>query len=276
MTMTAEQIELEHQKDLVRLRNFRLLDDDFMRKVFDGDPLYIQIVLRIVLNMPDLVVIHVQTEMFVENLLKRSIRLDVLATDASGRKFNIEIQRSDEGADSRRARYNSSMLDANVVKKGTKFYDLPETWVIFITENDIFEQGWDVYKVERIIEGMGKKFDDGAHIVYVNGQYRGNDEIGKLMHDFSCTNPDDMYNKTLAERARFFKESKEGVEIMCKAMEDMRDEYLQIGIQQGIQQDKNSVALRMIRSGKYSDDEIAEMSGLSIMDVKKLRAEAAA
>ena len=276
MTMTAEQIELEHQKDLVRLRNFRLLDDDFMRKVFDGDPLYIQIVLRIVLNMPDLVVIHVQTEMFVENLLKRSVRLDVLATDSSGRKFNVEIQRSDEGADSRRARYNSSMLDASVVKKGTKFYDLPETWVIFITENDIFEQGWDVYKVERTIEGMGKKFDDGAHIVYVNGQYRGNDEIGKLMHDFSCTNPDDMYNETLAERARFFKESKEGVEIMCKAMEDMRDEYLQIGIQQGIQQDKNSVALRMIRSGKYRDDEIAEMSGLSIMDVKKLRAEAAA
>lgn len=276
MTMTAEQIELEHQKDLVRLRNFRLLDDDFMRKVFDGDPLYIQIVLRIVLNMPDLVVIHVQTEMFVENLLKRSVRLDVLATDASGRKFNVEIQRSDEGADSRRARYNSSMLDANVVKKGTKFYDLPETWVIFITENDIFEQGWDVYKVERTIEGMGKKFDDGAHIVYVNGQYRGNDAIGNLMHDFSCTNPDDMYDETLAERARFFKESKEGIEIMCKAMEDMRNEYLQIGIQQGIQQDKNSVALRMIRSGKYSDDEIAEMSGLSIMDVKKLRAEAAA
>lgn len=272
MTMTAEQIELEHQKDLVRLRNFRLLDDDFMRKVFDGDPLYIQIVLRIVLNMPDLVVIHVQTEMFVENLLKRSVRLDVLATDSSGRKFNVEIQRSDEGADSRRARYNSSMLDANVVKKGTKFYDLPETWVIFITENDIFEQGWDVYKVERTIERMGKKFDDGAHIVYVNGQYRGNDEIGKLMHDFSCTNPDDMYNETLAERARFFKESKEGVEIMCKAMEDMRDEYLQIGEQKR----SREVAFRMLKSGKYTDEEIAEVSGLSILEVKNLKAEAVA
>jgi len=39
---------------------------------------------------------------------------------------------------------------------------------------------------------MGRKFDDGAHILYVNGKYRGESEIGKLMHDFSCTNADDM------------------------------------------------------------------------------------
>ena len=43
---TTEQIDQKHQEDLQRLRGFRLLDDDFLTKCFDGDPKYIQFVLR--------------------------------------------------------------------------------------------------------------------------------------------------------------------------------------------------------------------------------------
>ena len=95
MTVT-EQIDQQHQEDLQRLRGFRLLDDDFLTKCFEGDPKYIQLVLRIVLEMPDLVVVDVRTQVFVENMLNRSVRLDVLATDSTGRKINVEIQRSDK------------------------------------------------------------------------------------------------------------------------------------------------------------------------------------
>ena len=40
------------------------------------------------------------------------------------------------------------------------------------------------------------------YIIYVNGAYRGNDAIGRLMHDFSCTNPNDMNYKELEEQVR--------------------------------------------------------------------------
>ena len=103
MTIT-EQIDQRHQEDLQRLRGFRLLDDDFLTKCFEGDTECIQLVLRIVLEMPDLIVVDVHTQVFVENLLNRSVRLDVLATDSTGRKFNIEIQRADRGAGRKRAR----------------------------------------------------------------------------------------------------------------------------------------------------------------------------
>lgn len=83
MTVT-EQIDQQHQENLQRLRGFRLLDDDFLTKCFEGAPKYIQLVLRIVLEMPDLVVVDVRTQVFVENLLNRSVRLDVLATDSTG------------------------------------------------------------------------------------------------------------------------------------------------------------------------------------------------
>lgn len=36
-----------------------------------------------------------------------------------------------------------------------------------------------------------------------------NDEIGKLMHDFSCANPDDMNYEALAKKARYFKRDEE-------------------------------------------------------------------
>ncbi len=226
MTVT-EQIDQQHQEDLQRLRGFRLLDDDFLTKCFEGDPQSIQLVLRIVLEMPDLEVVDVHTQVFVENLLNRSVRLDVLATDSADRKMNVEIQRADKGAGRKRARYNSSMMDANLLRKG-------------------------------------EDFDDGSHILYVNGEYRDETPIGKLMHDFSCTDPADMYYDKLADRVRFFKESKEGVAIMCKVMEDMRT--------QAALERAKTVVYRMLAAGKYSLEEIADMTEVSLDEVKKMKA----
>lgn len=261
MTVT-EQIDQRHQEDLQRLRGFRLLDDDFLTKCFEGDPQYIQLVLRIVLEMPDLEVVDVHTQVFVENLLNRSVRLDVVATDSVGRKMNVEIQRADKGAGRKRARYNSSMMDANLLQKGADFDTLPETYVVFITEHDVIGDGQPIYKIERHISGSGKKFDDGSHILYVNGEYQDETPIGKLMHDFSCTDPADMYYDKLADRVRFFKESK-GIAIMCKAMEDMRNQTLREGMIE--------VAKKLLSDGTLTLEKIAECVGLSLDEVRKLQ-----
>ena len=264
LTVT-EQIDQKHQEDLQRLRGFRLLDDDFLTKCFEGDTASIELVLQIVLEKSDLKVLDVRTQVFVENLLNRSVRLDILATDSTGAKLNVEVQRSDKGAGRKRARYNSSMMDANLLKKGEDFDKLPETWVIFITENDVMGKGLPLYPIERCFLGTGERFEDGSHILYVNGAYRGDTPIGKLMHDFSCTDAADMYYGTLADRVRFFKESKEGIEIMCRAMEDMRNQTLKEGA-------INS-AKRMLADGILTLEKIAEYAGLPLDEVKKLKAE---
>ncbi len=268
LTVT-EQIDQKHQEDLQRLRGFRLLDDDFLTKCFEQDTASIELVLQIVLEKPDLKVLDVRTQVFVENLLNRSVRLDILATDSTGAKLNVEVQRSDKGAGRKRARYNSSMMDANLLKKGEDFDRLPETWVIFITENDVMGKGLPLYPIERCFLGTGERFEDGSHILYVNGAYRGDTPIGKLMHDFSCTNAADMYYTTLADRVRFFKESKEGILIMCKVMEDMRKESLQEGIKEGA----INTAKRMLADGMLTFEKIAEYAGLPLDEVKKLKAE---
>ena len=154
------------------------------------------------------------------------------------------------------------MMDVNLLKKGEDFESLPETFVVFITENDVIGKGRPVYPIERCFIDTGEKFEDGSHILYVNGAYRDETPIGKLMHDFACTDPSDMYYPVLAERARFFKESEEGIAVMCKAMEDMRKQTIEEGMR--------AVALRMLELGKNSLDEISIVSGLSLDEVKKL------
>ena len=109
-------------------------------------------------------------------------------------------------------------------RRGQDFEDLPITYTIFITENDIFGQDIPIYAIERMNMQTGQPFDDGEHILYVNGAFRDDSDIGRLMHDFGCSDPDDMYFQPLADRARYYKETPEGVSAMCKAMDDLRKE----------------------------------------------------
>ena len=62
---------------------------------------------------------------------------------------------------------------------------------------------------------------------------------------------------------------------MCKVMEDMRNESLQEGMkqgrEQGIKEGMKAAALRMLEAGRYALEEVAEVSGLPLDDVKKLK-----
>ena len=87
-----------------------------------------------------------------------------------------------------------------------------------ITQKDYFGQGLPIYTVNRYLEELGDVFKDGSHIIYVNGSYRGDDPLGKLMYDFACKNAEDMYYEELAEGVKHFKDEG-GREIMCEAVE---------------------------------------------------------
>jgi len=227
-------IELEQKKIrfLEKIKQLRLMDDTFFNSCFDGNIPCMEVVLRAVLGNDRLRVTEVITQQSVPNLYGRSVRFDTLATDGEN-IYDVEIQRSDEGAIPRRARFNSSMIDSREVSKGTLFPDLPETYVIFITEHDVWKRGKPLYKVRRTFEDTEDVFDDGAHILYVNGECQSESPLGRLMHDFFCSDPNDMYSDVLAERVRFFKEDEKGVAAMCNVMKEIYDDGFASGEAQG-------------------------------------------
>ena len=265
--MDEAEREKLHQEDLQRIRGFRLIDDDFMNVCFDGYIEGTELLLRIILNKPDIHVKRVTTQKVMKNLQGRDIWLDIDADDDEGVEYNIEIQRADRGAGFKRARYHSSILDAHLLKPKEDFSKLPETYVILITENDVIRKGKPLYIVERRIVNIDETFNDGEHIIYVNGADKNTSTaLGRLMHDFFCTNADDMNYRELADKVRYFKEDEKGIDTMCKVMEDMRNETAK----KAAEQEKLSIAQSLIKMGKLSMEEIASSVQLSLEKVQEL------
>ncbi|MBR0098929.1 MAG: PD-(D/E)XK nuclease family transposase, partial [Treponema sp.] len=140
-TMIEDKNEQRKQLLLSKIAQFRLFDDDFMSKVFEDDIEATEFLLKIILQRDDLEVTESKGQVSIKNLLGRSVRLDIKAKDKNGKLYNIEVQRADSGAGEKRARYYSAILDANSLLPRQDFDKLPETYVIFITEHDVFKGG---------------------------------------------------------------------------------------------------------------------------------------
>lgn len=262
--------EREHQEDLQRLRGFRPIDDDFMRSLFKKNKELVQLVLRIITGKPDLQVVSFETQADMKRVTgARTICLDAYATDTAGKKYDIEIQRADRGAGPHRARYHSSVMDIENLDKGEQFEALPDTYTIFITEKDFFGEKEPVYQIQRMNLTTGKSFDDGAYILYVNGEYRGDSDVGKLMHDFNCTDAGDMQIDLLAQRTRYLKETPEGVSEMCKEMEIMRDKSRAEGRAEGELKGKRDMALNLHQMNNMTAEQIAKVANVSVDLVKQ-------
>ena len=98
------------------------------------------------------------------------------------------------GADRKLARYHSSIHD--LFRTGDDFSNLPDPFVIFITEKEVIGRDKPLYRIESRIKETNEPVVDGKHIVYVNGANKDAfTEHAKLMHDFICTVPDDIIIK---------------------------------------------------------------------------------
>lgn len=269
--MTEQELDLERKRleDLQRIQSLRLLDDDFMNKVFE-DKACAEFLLQIILERTDLTVQKVHSQHNLKNLQGRSVRLDILATDEAERVYNIEVQRSDKGAGAKRARYNSSLIDANITEPGDNYENLNETYVIFITEHDVLKAGRPIYHIDRMIQETNALFGDGSHILYVNAQIKDNSALGQLMHDFACTKAEEMHYPILAKRVRYFKEEQEGVATMSRIFEEIKREAAQEAARKTAREKSIQVARRMLMMGKYSYEEISAISDLTMDEVKAL------
>lgn len=244
-----------------KIQRFCLMDDTFMSKVFE-DKACAELLLKVILKK-DLKVKKVVTQYAIKNLQGRSVRLDILATDNNGKYYNIEVQNESSEAVPKRARYNSSLIDANITDVGEKYENLSESYVIFITKRDVLKGNLPIYTINRKIEELDNTdFEDESHIIYVNGEYKDTTELGKLMHDFFCRKAEDMNYEVLAKRVGYFKNEPGGVGTMCEILEEVKRD--------STEETTEKIALKMIADGSLSIEKIAEITSLSVDEVKSL------
>ncbi len=270
--MPTKQWRLRPQ-DEQRLQNLRLMDDDFMTMVFDNNIEATELLLNVFFDRYDMKVLRVASQREIKNPNGRSVRLDIYALDADGRHYDIEIQRQDSGAGERRARFNSSMMDTKLLQVGQKLDELPDSYVIFITEHDVRRQGRPIHRFHRRDDETGELFDDGSHIIYVNGAYQNEcSRIGQLMHDFRCTSPQEMHHRVLADRVHYFKETEGGRAQMCKIMEDVRNEGIQEGRLEGRLEGRILERIQIMRSLYKNGTGVEEIARLLSMPAEEVQA----
>lgn len=248
-----------------------LFDDDLMSRVFDKNIKATELLLRIILGKKVKVIsVTGQNEMKNHQVGGRNITLDVDAMDENGEEIDIEVQGNSEGAHVRRARYHSSMVDSRMLKEGQAFRELKDSYVIFIYKHDKFQKGLPLYHVERYVGETNEQFRDGSHIIYVNGNYKGNDEIGQLMQDFREKNPECMHYTELAESVKHFKEKEGGREEMSEIVEryinerveERVKECVEERVKERVEKEKTISVQNLMNNMKWTLDQALDALGI--------------
>ena len=278
--LQPEGLEQRYERYKEKIKHFTIMNDIFMRNILK-ETACTEYILQVIMNKKELKVIDQTLQKDYKNLQGRSAILDCVARDAENNHFNVEIQGANDGASPKRARYHCGLLDMNLLNPCDPFDSLPETYVIFITKNDVLGYNRSISHIQRKIKETEDIFQDGQHILYVNSKKQDDTELGRLMHDLHCEEADEMYSNILATRVHQLKETEEGVNQMCQELEEIYNEGEQFGFlrgeQSGVQKGElkkaRETTLALLEMG-MSVEQIAEAVNLSIETIQSWISEA--
>ena len=265
------------QKYLSKLKELKLFDDTFFFHCISTFPETLEPMIRIILGRKDLRIVTVNAQKEEGQLFARRGRFDVLAADEEGRYYEIEVQNTYSGVLPQRARFYSALLDYSLLRPSEDYRKLPESFVIIIMANNELKQKRTVAKYTRRNED-DEPLNDGSHIVFVNGESRGRgDEVEKLMHDFRCTEPEDMNYDFLRRPVEYYKRDRKGRNDMCDVIQELVNEERVSaraeGEAIGIRKEKTAMVKEMLKDGALPVSRIAKISGLTISEVNTLAKE---
>lgn len=213
---------VSRDQELQAIEKLRPIDDTLF-ELLARNPSVLEEILSIILENEKLAVKRSMTQEVLRNFNARSVILDSMCDISSDKQrlVDVEVQRSNNDDHLRRVRYNSSSITIRNTKEGEKFKDIPDVYIIYITEKDFLKLGYTTYHIGEIIRENGNRVDDGVVKVFVNAEIDDGTKTAALMKCFLQTKvEDDRFPKLSAEMKRL-KETKGGVELMCKIIDDL-------------------------------------------------------
>ena len=244
--MEEKRVFRTREERLVFARSMNFFSTPFMRLVFK-DRKATQYALRILMGKPDLIIRENLTEDRISKLDTSDAVLDVIAADSNGVGYHVEIQLADSDDHIRRMRFYSAMVDSEMLEKGTKYSDLPNTYIFYITRNDFMDLGEPISLINRTVGKKKKKYDDGKYIYLVNAAVDDASEVARMMNYFKLADPYDSSHGDLSERVHLLKVDPEGEDAMCEITQSFVEEGKIIGVVEYLRKEM-----------KLSDEEIIE------------------
>jgi len=206
----------------------------------------------------------------------KGIRLDVY-TKADGRRFDLEMQTVDTGELPKRARYYQGLMDIDTLKAGELYSKLPDSYVIFLCFDDIFNEGLPVYTFEnRCNENHKIKMNDGTFKVFFNARKYDKmpSEEEKLffkflkngMADSDFTRKLDSLVKSARHNAEWRHQFMTWEQEVNLSYERGVEKGKQLGIQEGI---KESIK-KLLQTKELSEEKIAELLQVPLETVRQI------
>ncbi len=158
-------------------------------------------------------------------------------------------------------------MDVRAIEEGEDHDKLDDTFVIMLTEKDYWKTGEDFVEFCTYSEQLGRRVEDGRHIVYVNGEAKGDSAIARLMHDFRCADPENMHYTEIRKGMEKLKNSKEATDSMGYNIDD----FIEEGIEEGIVKGKAEMIVKL-HEENVPLDTISRCAGMSIEEVEKILA----
>ena len=254
---------------LQQINKLRLFDDDFMKIVFKDDRQCVKEVIDIICQS-DNDIQKVFVEDYLKNIVGKDFIFDIVAITPET-SINLEIQRDKYRAKPIRAKNHEALLISYNTKPQQNDEEQVKTMVIFLIEEDYYGLGEPIYHIERIVKETGESFADGSMILYVNGEYEGQDALGSLMKDFKQSDYRLIENKILKEKVRMLKETKEGREKMCLIFEEIRNKGIEEGQIAGRKEGIKVGRKEGIKVGKKNGRKTGRKEGRQQERVKNLK-----
>ena len=245
--------------------------DDLCGSVFFQDIGCTQLLLREIMEKPDMKIQEMAPQSVFPNLFGRGGRLDVVAFDTASGAYNLEFQNDREGAVVDRAFFNYALLARHLIDKGTDFKDFPCTSIVFVQKEDFFHANQAKAKVKFVLDGNPPvPLESKLHIVYVNTNVTEIETtLSKILHDLRCSSAEEMLVPQFAARMEQVK-NPNGKEMafMCEALAMEREE----GREEGRKEMAKETAFAMFKTGTpYETVQLLFQEILSQEEINQIR-----
>ena len=221
MEIKHEDLIGTYEQKRALVSQFNLMDDTFFSVVMENKAAC-EYLLSGLLGKP-ITVVENKTQYSLRNIENHSIVLDALIEDEDHKLYDVEIQIDDQKNHERRMRYYHTAIDWSYLEKGRDYNDLPELYMIFISDFDPFKRNKNHYEVKQYVDNT-KEYDDGIRRLYFNTAIDDGTELSKLLQYLKLSEVSNNNFGALSQAVNFHKIQNEGVDSMCKAVENYAKE----------------------------------------------------
>ena len=202
----------------------------------------------------------------------KSIRLDLLVKDESGKSYDIEMQVANAHNLPKRMRYYQAAIDIAFLDKGAHYKALNDCYIIFVCLFDAVGKEAPLYTFENIcLEDRQTPLQDGTKKIIINAQAFNkaeNTEFKGFLEYIKTGKANTEYTgriETMIQAVKQNEQARQEYRFMSAFEMDAREE----GEARGAHRKALETA-KLMRTHNYPIAEICTMTGLSKAEIEKL------